>query len=130
MKKVIGNLVHLAQATFVPGGSINDNVLLAHEVIHNITHRKTGKKGRMTVKIDMQKAYDRISWNFLRQVLSTYGFPPNWVTLIMNCVSTVSYEVLINGVPKTQFKPKTGLRQGDPLSPYLFVMCINVVTEH
>ncbi|XP_021770711.1 uncharacterized protein LOC110734869 [Chenopodium quinoa] len=78
------------------------------------------------LKVDMNKAYDRISWDFLWQVLKAFGFPPSWIHIIQQCVSTVSYQVLVNGNPTKVFRPIRGLRQGDPLSSYLFVLCMEV----
>ena len=69
------------------------------------------------MKIDMSKAYARVDWSFLRVILLTMNFSPIWVNWIMESVTTVTYTLLINGSPSQSFKPKKGLRQGDPLSP-------------
>ncbi|KAK5802451.1 hypothetical protein PVK06_030042 [Gossypium arboreum] len=77
----------------------------------------------MAVKLDMSKAYDKVEWDFLKEVMLLMGFAEEWVTLVMRCISTISYIVNINGNRGSVFKPTRGLRQGYPLSPYLFLIC-------
>lgn len=86
--------------------------------------RRRGKKGFLSLKLDMSKAYDRIEWGNLRNVFLCLGFYSKWTELIMTCVSTVSYAFLINGVPRGYLHPSRSLRQWDPLSPYLFLLCV------
>lgn len=111
------------QAAFIPGRRGANNFIIVQELIHTIGRTK-GRKGYTTIKIDLEKAYDRIEWSFIREMLIMFNFPDKLVELIMSCVSSVSTSLLFNGGCLDSFCPSRGFRQGDPLSPYLFIICM------
>ncbi|XP_074299541.1 uncharacterized protein LOC141630667 [Silene latifolia] len=100
-------IVLLVSNGFIPGRSITDNILISHELFHHISKNSITKKGSLALKVDMSKAYDRLRWNFIRATLTHMGFPPSFICLIMNCVQSVTYEVIINGSSGKAFKPHT-----------------------
>lgn len=77
----------------------------------------------MTLKLDTSKAYDRVEWSFLEDITRKLGFNEKWITLMITCVKSVSYFILLNGDPKGFIKPTRGIRQRDPFSPFLFLLC-------
>ncbi|CAA7048639.1 unnamed protein product [Microthlaspi erraticum] len=123
LKSIMPKLIGLAQSSFIPGRLSVDNIVVVQEAVHSM-RRKKGKKGWMLLKLDLEKAYDRIRWDFLEDTLRVARFPDKWVNWIMRCVVGPSMHVLWNGEKTAPITPLRGLRQGDPLSPYLFVLCL------
>lgn len=78
----------------------------------------------MVVKIDLEKVYDRLEWSFVKMVLEHFGLPQNIINLIMSCISTTTTALLFNGSKLEAFHPSRGIRQSDPISPYLFLLCM------
>ena len=125
---LLHKLVSPCQFAFIPNRWIVENEVIVQEMLHNFRQRKI-KEGMMAIKLDFQKAYDRVNWNFLEAVLLKFGFMEVFVKWIMECVSTVSFLLLINRGTFEYFNPSKGLRQGDPLSPYLFILCQDVLSR-
>jgi hypothetical protein len=121
-KENLPNIIGEQQSTFVPRRMITDNILIAYECVHAIK-RKQGKQGLCAVKLDMHKAYDIVEWKFLKAMMVKLGFDIRWINLMMECVSSVRYRVRFNLQETDQFTPTRGSRQGDPLSPCLFLIC-------
>lgn len=128
IKPLLPQITSSTQTSFVPGRQITDNIVIVQEVLHTMK-RKHGAKSYMALKIDFKKAYDRLKWPFVRNTLLEMNFPILLVEVIMECISSPSMRVLWNGEPTEAFRPSRGIRQGDPLSPYLFILCMERLNQ-
>jgi hypothetical protein len=129
LKQVLPSVISPYQSAFVLGHLISDNILAAYETLHTMHMRMWSKEGFTVIKLDMSKAYDRVEWNFLLAMMQRMGFDSKWIQLISMCVQTASYAVLINGVPRGCIQPTRGIRQGDPIYPYLFLICAEALSS-
>lgn len=128
LKEAMPFLALPQQTSFIKGRSITDNIIIAQEVIHTM-RLKQGKKGYMAIKVDLEKAFDRLRWDFIEHTLLEARIPHEIVSIIMKCITTPTMQVIWNGQPSQSFQPGRGIRQGDPLSPYIFVLCMERLSQ-
>eukprot|EP00253_Pinus_taeda_P024741 PITA_24741 len=127
LKKLLPHLISENQGGFVPNRQITDNVILIQEAIRSSYNR--GER-EMIIKLDMANAFDRVDHSFLTETLKRFGLSKNFISIINGCISNPWTAPLINGRPSNYFKSSRGLRQGCPLSPFLFIIIAETLSIH
>jgi hypothetical protein len=122
LKVFLSEIISDEQSSFVPRRLITDNIVTAYECLHFIKRTKAKRHRFCALKLDTRKAYDLVEWSYLEAIMLKLGFSRVWVSLVMRLVSIVSCSVLFNGVPHEEFRPTRGIRQSEPISPYLFLL--------
>ncbi|MFS8003872.1 putative reverse transcriptase domain, fatty acid desaturase domain, acyl-CoA desaturase [Helianthus anomalus] len=125
LKKVLGSVISESQSAFLRAKFILDGPLIINEVINWL---KKNKKTAFIMKLDFEKAYDNVNWGFIMSVMRQMGFPPLWCKWVFGVLSSARSAVLVNGAPTFDFECQKGMRQGDPLSPFLFLLVMEALS--
>lgn len=119
IKSVLPAVIDDCQSAFLEGRGALDSIVVANEWLHDA---KTRKKKSMAFKVDFEKAYDSVQWNFLYYMMRRMNFNGKWIAWVKGCIESAKISVLINGSPGEEFAMGKGIRQGDPIAPFLFLI--------
>ena len=123
LKNILSKIMTEHQSAFTKDRLISNNSLVAFETLHCMHKHNFDNIGFMAFKLNMSKAYDRVDWTLLEELIRKMGFNERFIALTMICVKTVTYSILVNREPKGFIQPFKRIRQGNPLSPFLFLLC-------
>lgn len=123
LKPTLNSIISTNQSAFIEGRLLTDNALIAFEANHYIRRKTQGINGVAGMKVDVSKAYDRLEWTYIEWMLHKFGFPQKWIERVMQCIRSVSYCFIRDGKIFGDVVPQRGVRQGDPISPYVYIIC-------
>ena len=127
LKPYIAEVINPCQVGFMLRCRTSDNIILVQDVIWTLKSRRD-RNGYVAIKSDLEKAYNRLEWSFIQETLEFFQLPPTFITFIMNMISSTRFHILWNGTPLPKVVPSMGVRQGDPLSAYLFILCLELLS--
>uniref|UniRef100_J3N6X5 Reverse transcriptase domain-containing protein n=1 Tax=Oryza brachyantha TaxID=4533 RepID=J3N6X5_ORYBR len=128
IREKIADCIDGSQQAFIKGRRASTNLIVVQEILHSFK-LSSFHSSAFLLKLDLSKAFDRLEWKFIAHAMLSKGFDPNFINLVLQCISTPSFSVILNGKTTGHFTSQRGLRQGCPLSPYLFVLSVNVLAE-
>lgn len=105
LKPILTHIISSNQSAFIPDSLITNNVIISYEYLHKIRHSKGKKNGLMALKLNISKVYDRLEWSFLKQSLIALGFSTKWIGLVVRCITTALFSIIINGIPVGLIQP-------------------------